>query len=171
MDIQENIINKVAQSTLLTFDLASLYAAGPRVVFDIKDNLFHGLMLKEKDFREFIKTNNWENYQNKNVAIVCTSDAIVPTWAYMLLATKLNSYVNCLVFGDLEQLEIELYNQAIQNLDVEQFRDQKIVIKGCGKIFVPVAAFVAFTAKITPVAKSIMYGEPCSTVPLFKRKD
>lgn len=171
MDIQENIINKVAQSALVSYDLASLYAPGQRVIFDIKDNLFHGLMLKEKDFREFIKTNDWESYQNKNVAIICSSDAIVPTWAYMLLATKLNPYVNHLVFGNLEQLEIELYNIAIQNLDIETFRDQKIVIKGCGDIFVPVAAFVAFTAKITPVAKSIMYGEPCSTVPLFKRKD
>ncbi len=171
MDIQENIINKVAQSALLSYDLANLYTPGERVIFDIKDNLFHGLMLREKDFREFIKSNNWESYQNKNVAIVCTSDAIVPTWAYMLLATKLNPYVNSLVFGNLEQLEIELYSLAIQNLDVEQFRDQKIVIKGCGNIFVPVSAFVSFTAKITPVAKSIMYGEPCSTVPLFKRKD
>lgn len=171
MDIQVNIINKVAQSTLLSFDLASLYTPGERVLYDIKDNLFQGLMLKEKDFRDFIKSNNWESYLNKNVALVCTSDAIVPTWAYMLLATKLKPYVNRLIFGDLEQLEIELYNTAIQNLDIEQFRDQKIVIKGCGKIFVPVSAFVAFTAKITPVAKSIMYGEPCSTVPIFKRKD
>ena len=134
MDIQENVINKVAQSTLLTFDLASLYATGPRVVFDIKDNLFQGLMLREKDFREFIKTNNWESYQNKNVAIVCTSDAIVPTWAYMLLASKLNPFVNSLFFGDLDQLEIQLYCQAIQKLDIEQFRDQKIVIKGFGNL-------------------------------------
>lgn len=171
MDIQENIINKVAQSTLVSFDLASLYSPGQRVVFDIKDHLFHGLMLKEKDFREFIKTNNWETYQNKNVAIICSADAIVPTWAYMLLATKLNPYVNSLVFGSLEQLEIEMYNTAINKLDMEVFRDQKIVIKGCGDIFVPIATFVAFTAKLTPVAKSIMYGEPCSTVPLFKRKD
>jgi hypothetical protein len=128
-------------------------------------------MLKEKDFREFIKTNNWESYQNKNVAIICSSDAIVPTWAYMLLATKLKPYVNYLVFGNLEQLEIELYNIAINNLNMEVFKNQKVVIKGCGDTFVPVATYVAFTAKLTLIAKSIMYGEPCSTVPLFKRKD
>lgn len=171
MDIQANIINKVAQSALISFDLASLHTPGERIVFDIKDNLFHGLMLKEKDFREFIKNNNWNQYQNKHVAIICSSDAIVPTWAYMLLATKLNPFVNNLVFGSLDDLETQLYYTAINKLDMEMFKDQKIVIKGCGDVFVPTSAFVAFTAKLTPVAKSIMYGEPCSTVPLFKRKD
>jgi hypothetical protein len=171
MDIQSNIINKVAQSSLLSYDLASLYTPGERVVYDIKDNLFRGLMLKEKDFRDFVKQNDWAVYQNKNVAIICSSDAIVPTWAYMLLATKLRPYVKNLFFGSLEQLEIHLYQQAIQQLDVSQFKDQKVVIKGCGDVFVPTTAYVDFTAKITPIAKSIMYGEPCSTVPLFKRKD
>ncbi len=171
MDIQTNITNKVAQSSLLSYDLASLYITGERVVYDIKDNLFHGLMLKEKDFRDFVKQNDWAVYQNKNVAIICSSDAIVPTWAYMLLATRLSPYVKNLFFGNLEQLEIHLYQQAIQQLDISQFKDQKVVIKGCGDVFVPTTAFVDFTAKITPIAKSIMYGEPCSTVPLFKRKD
>lgn len=171
MEIQENIVNKVAQSSLLSFDLASLYTSGERIVFDIKDNLFHGLMLREKDFREFIKNNDWSVYQDKNVAVICSSDAIVPTWAYMLLATKLAPFAANVFFGDLEQLEIYLYNKVIQNLDTEIFKDQKVVIKGCGDIFVPIAAFVALTTKFTPVAKSIMYGEPCSTVPLFKRKD
>lgn len=171
MDIQENIVNKVSQSSLLSFDLATLFTPGERVVFDIKDNLFHGLMLREKDFREFLKDNDWSVYQGKNVAIICSSDAIVPTWAYMLLATRLAPYVANVFFGDIEQLEIFLYNNAIQNLETKMFENQKVVIKGCGDIFVPVSAFVALTAKLTPVAKSIMYGEPCSTVPLFKRKD
>ncbi|TAF82942.1 MAG: DUF2480 family protein [Sphingobacteriales bacterium] len=171
MDIQTNIINKVAQSTLLSFDLATLYTPGERVLYDIKDNLFYGLMLKEKDFRDFIKQNNWAAYQDKNVAITCSADAIVPTWAYMLLATKLKPYAKNLFFGTLEQLEIYLYQQALQKLDIHQFENQKVVIKGCGDIYVPTAAFVDFTAKISPVAKSIMYGEPCSTVPVFKRKD
>jgi hypothetical protein len=171
MDIQENIVNKVAHSSLLSFDLATLHTAGERVIFDIKDNLFHGLMLKEKDFREFLKENDWSVYQDKNVAIICSSDAIVPTWAYMLLATKLTPFAANVFFGDLDQMEIYLYNNALQNLDTEMFKDQKVVIKGCGDIFVPVSAFVALTAKLTVVAKSIMYGEPCSTVPLFKRKD
>ena len=171
MDIQENIVNKVAQSSLLSFDLATLYTPGERIVYDIKDNLFHGLMLKEKDFREFLKDNDWSVYQNKNVAVICSSDAIVPTWAYMLLVTKLVPFAANVFFGDVEQMEIYLYNNAIQKLDAEIFKDQKVVIKGCGDIFVPIAAFVALTAKLTTVVKSIMYGEPCSTVPLFKRKD
>lgn len=171
MEIQENIVNKVTQSSLLSFDLATLYTPGERILYDIKDNLFHGLMLREKDFREFLKENDWSLYQNKNVAIVCSTDAIVPTWAYMLLATKLTPFADSIFFGDLEQLEIHLYENEIQKLDVQIFRDQKVVIKGCGDIFVPIAAFVALTTKLTSVAKSIMYGEPCSTVPLFKRKD
>jgi len=171
MDIQTNIINKVSQSTLLSYDLASLHTTGERIVYDIKDNLFHGLMLKEKDFRDFIKENNWAFYKDKNVAIICSSDAIVPTWAYMLLVIKLNPYAKNVFFGNLEQLEIYLYQQAIQNLDLSQFVNQKVVIKGCGDIFVPTTAYIDFTHKITPIVKSVMYGEPCSTVPIYKRKD
>lgn len=171
MDIQENIFNKVTHSSLISFDLATLHTPGERIIFDIKDNLFHGLMLKEKDFRQFLKDNDWSVYQNKNVAVICSTDAIVPTWAYMLLATKLVPFAANIFFGDVKQMEIYLYNNAIQKLDTEIFKDQKVVIKGCGDIFVPIAAFVALTAKLTLVAKSVMYGEPCSTVPVFKRKD
>lgn len=171
MDIQENIVNKVAQSGLISFDLADLHHPGERVVYDIKDNLFHGLMLKEKDFREFIKNHNWEDYTGKNVAVICSADAIVPTWAYMLLASKLAPYANYFVFGDLELLETTLYLNALNQLDLNQYKDQRLVIKGCGDIEVPTAAFMAITSKLTNIAKSIMYGEPCSTVPIFKRKD
>lgn len=171
MDIQENIVNKVAQSSLISYDLAELSIKGDRVIFDIKDQLFHGLMLKEKDFREFIKQHDWSLYQDKLVAIICSTDAIVPTWAYMLLATKFSIVTKHFVFGDLEFLESQLYLQEIQKLDIEIFRDQRIVIKGCGDIYVPTSAFVALTARLTGIAKSIMYGEPCSTVPLYKRKD
>jgi hypothetical protein len=171
MEIQENIVNKVAQSGLVSLDLATIKPEGERVLYDIKDNLFHGLMLREKDFREFIKTHDWSQYQNKHVAITCSTDAIVPTWAYMLLSTKLAEYAATIQFGDLEALENSLFEKAIENLDIEQYKDQKIVIKGCGDIYVPVAAFVSLTARLKAVVKSLMYGEPCSTVPLYKRKD
>lgn len=171
MDIQENIINKVAQSGLLSFDLAELYPQGDRIVYDIKDNLFHGLMLKEKDFREFIKDHNWEIYAGKHIAITCSADAIVPTWAYMLLANRLAPYAKTVVFGNLELLETILFERALEKLDLEKYRDQRIVIKGCGEVAIPEFAFIDLTVKLTGIAKSIMYGEPCSTVPIYKRKD
>lgn len=171
MDIQEKIVNKVALSGLVSYDLETIKPQGERILYDIKDNLFHGLMLKEKDFREFIKNHDWTQYEGKHVAITCSTDAIVPTWAYMLLTTKFSEYALTVIFGSLEDLEDHLLTQAIENLDVEQFKDQKIVVKGCGDGNVPVSAFVALTAKLKPVVKSLMYGEPCSTVPLYKRKD
>ncbi len=171
MELQENIVNKVAQSGLLSFDLAELYPQGERVLYDIKDNLFHGLILKEKDFREFVKQHNWENYTDKHVAITCSTDAIVPTWAYMLLANKLSSVnAKTIVFGDMQTLETLLFEHELNKADLEKYRDQRVVIKGCGEIPVPVSAYVDLTAKLTPIAKSIMYGEPCSTVPIYKRK-
>src|SRR4051812_7428857 len=171
MEIQENIVNKVAQSGLVTLDPAQFYAPGERVVYDIKDNLFHGLMLREKDFREFIKTHDWAQYQDKNVAVTCTADAIVPAWAYMLLANRLAPYAREVVFGDAEVLETVLFIKEVARLDVEQYRDQRIVIKGCGDIPVPVSAYVELGKKLTPVVKSLMFGEPCSTVPIYKKRD
>jgi hypothetical protein len=171
MDIQENIINKVAQSGLVTLDPAQFYAPGERVVYDIKDNLFHGLMLREKDFREFVKGHDWTLYQDKNVAVTCTADAIVPAWAYMLLANRLAPYARQVVFGDAEVLETVLFVKEVARLDVEQYRDQRVVIKGCGDVPVPVSAYVELTQKLTPVTKSLMFGEPCSTVPIYKRRD
>jgi hypothetical protein len=171
MEIQENIINKVAQSGLVTLDPAQFYAPGERVVYDITDNLFHGLMLREKDFREFVKTHDWAQYEGKNIAVTCTADAIVPAWAYMLLANRLAPYAREVVFGDAEVLETVLFVKEISRLDVEQYRDQRLVIKGCGDTLIPVSAYVELTKKLTPVAKSLMFGEPCSTVPIYKRKD
>jgi hypothetical protein len=165
----EEIINRVAQSALTTINLEELLHPGERVVYDIKDNLFQGLILREKDFREFIKTHNWTQYAGKNVAIVCSVDAIVPTWAYMLLATKLQNQVHRYVFGNLEALEQELFQEAIAAIDAEFYRDAKVVVKGCGNVPVPTYAYVAIMQKLLPVASSIMYGEPCSTVPLYKR--
>jgi hypothetical protein len=171
MEIQENIINKVAKSGLVTLDPADFYLAGERVVYDIKENLFHGLILREKDFRDFIGANDWTKYQDKIVAITCSADAIVPAWAYMLLANKMAPYAKEIVFGDENMLEAVLFEKAIASFDAEQYRDQRVVIKGCGDTPVPVAAYVALAKKLTPVVKSLMFGEPCSTVPIFKRKN
>lgn len=163
------ITNKVAQSGLISFDLANYYDKGERLVYDIKDNLFQGLILREKDFRDFIKQHDWSQYEGKNIAILCSADAIVPTWAFMLLATKMEPYANMLVFGDLNDLEDALFRQALSKINLEEFKDQRIVVKGCGDIPVPVSAYVEITRLFRPIAKSIMYGEPCSTVPLYKK--
>lgn len=171
MQIQETIVNKVAQSGIISFDLAEYYHPGERVLYDIKGNLFQGLILREKDFREFIKDHDWEQYRGKNVAITCSADAIVPTWAYMLLAAKLEPVVNMLVFGNLNDLEDTLFRDALSKVETEKFRDARVVIKGCGDIPVPVSAYVEITRKLRPVAKSIMFGEPCSTVPVYKSKE
>jgi hypothetical protein len=167
--MEEIFVNRVAQSALTTLNLEELLHPGERVEYDIKDNLFHGLMLREKDFREFVKTHDWTQYDGKSVAIICSADAIVPTWAYMLLASKLQGHAHRYVFGDLEALEQELFHEAIGALDAEEYRDAKVVVKGCGTIPVPTYAYVAIMQKLLPVVSSVMYGEPCSTVPLYKR--
>jgi len=154
----------------MTIDLSEFYVTGERVLLDIKPLLIEELLLREKDFREYVKTNNWSEYKDKFVALTCTNDAIIPVWAYMLLATALQPYAARIVFGNLEALEMELFREQLSKIDSESFRDQRVVIKGCGDIPVPVSAFVELTRKLQPVVKSIMYGEPCSTVPVFKRK-
>lgn len=171
MNIQENIVNKVAASGLVTFNLEDYIEKGERVLYDIKDNLFHGLILKEQDFRAFVKEHDWQQYQDKNVSIICSADAIVPTWAYMLLANKMKPYANEVVFGSLEVLETILFTKALAKIDLSIFEGQRVVVKGCGDVQIPTSAYVDITTLLTPVVKSIMYGEPCSTVPIFKRKD
>jgi len=167
--MENQIINKVAESGIVTIDLEEYYPKGERVLFDIKDLLFQGLILKEKDFREFIKSEDWDKYKNKYVAITCSADAIVPTWAFMLLAIHLEPVAKKVVFGNLETLETILYNDIFSKINIEQYKDTRIVIKGCGNLPVPKAAYVEITRLLRPVAKSIMYGEPCSTVPLYKK--
>lgn len=167
--METEIINRVAKSGLVTLDLEDYYHPGERVVYDLKDNLFMGLILKEKDFREFLKSHDWSQYAGKNVAVTCTEDAIVPTWAYMLLTLHLQPYANMVVFGSLQDLEEKLYFDAIAQIDVEQFRDARVVVKGCSKVPVPTAAYVEISRLLKPVAQTLMFGEPCSTVPLYKR--
>lgn len=166
----EQIINRVAKSGLVTLDLEDYYHPGERVVYDLKDNLFMGLILKEKDFREFLKGHDWSQYAGKNVALTCSEDAIVPTWAYMLLTIQLQPYANMVVFGSLPDLEEKLYFDAIARINPDEYRDARVVVKGCSKVPVPVAAYVEITRVLRPVALSLLFGEPCSTVPLYKRK-
>ena len=165
----EPIVNKVANSGLVTIDLESYFDMAERAQLDIKDWLFMGLMLKEKEFRDSVKAHDWQQYLGQQVAVFCSSDAIVPTWAYMLIANKLSGIAKGVFFGRPEDMEVKLFIQAVDQLDVEEYRDQRIVIKGCSKHPVPVNAYVQLTEKLTPVVKSIMYGEPCSTVPIYKR--
>lgn len=168
METQE-IVNKVAASGLVTLDLEEHYDHGERVVYDLKDNLFQGLILREKDFRTFLKEHDWSAYEGKNVAVICSEDAIVPTWAYMLLTLYLEPHASHIVFGDKEKLEEKLFFDALASIDIEEFRDKKVVVKGCSKYPVPTSAYVEITRLLKPVVQSLMFGEPCSTVPLYKR--
>ena len=170
IQMENEIVNKVAQSGLVTIDLEDYFISGERILFDIKSWLFEELVLREKDFRENIGKHDWSQYTDKLVAITCTADAIVPTWAFMLITTQLEPYTKSIVFGNLEKLEEDNFMNQIAKLNVEDFKAQKVVIKGCSKIHVPVSVYVALTAKLRPVVKSIMYGEPCSTVPIYKKK-
>ena len=163
------IINRVANSPLVTFNLEEYYPEGDRVVYDIKDNLFQEMILKEKDFRAFVKEHDWSQYEGKFIALTCTVDAIVPTWAYMLLVTKLEPYAKMVVFGNLEVLEASLFKEALSQVHPEEFRDAKVVVKGCGDFPVPVFAYAEITRLLRPYAATIMFGEPCSTVPLYKK--
>jgi hypothetical protein len=166
--MKNEIINKVANSGLITIDLETYYPKGNRVLFDIKPLLFQEFVLKEKDFREFIKSNDWSQYKDAYVALTCTNEAIVPTWAYMLITIALEGIAKKVVFGNLETLEAILFDEVITHINTENFANQRLVIKGCGNLPIPKHAYVKLTSLLKPYAKSIMFGEPCSTVPLFK---
>lgn len=163
------IINRVAQSGLITIDLEDFYLEGERVVLDIAPVLYMGMALREKEFRQWVKDHEWSQYHGKLVAVLCSEDAIVPTWAYMLIATRLQPYAKMFVFGSLQELENNLFQQALTKIKPEDYQDAKLVIKGCSNKPVPTSAYVELTRLLTPFASSIMYGEPCSTVPIYKR--
>jgi hypothetical protein len=165
----EEIINKVENSGLITIDLGDLYLPGERVLIDIKDQLFQELILREKDFREFIKSHDWSQYKDKYVALTCSADAIIPDWTWMLLASALEPFAKKIVFGSLEVLETVLFDEILSSFDTEKYREARIVIKGCGDKPVPKSAYIELTRKLRPLVKSLMYGEPCSTVPVYKR--
>jgi Protein of unknown function (DUF2480) len=168
--MENEIVNRVSSSPLVTFDLEELYTAGERVLFDMKSLLFQELVLREKDFRDFIKSHDWSQYANKHVAITCSADAVVPTWAYMLLTVSLQPYTSSVIFGSLQDLEISLFKNSLDKIEWGKFSNSKVVIKGCSKVEVPISSYVEVTNRLRPVASSIMFGEPCSTVPVFKKK-
>lgn len=168
--MDEAMTNKVSESGLITLDLEEYYPKGETVLFDMKDHLFMGLILKEKEFREALKILDPEPYKGKNVALTCTADAIIPMWAYMLAASYLEPVANEVVFGDERFLHKTIFLQNLAKINTDDFRDKRVVIKGCGDLPVSEAAYVAVTKILRPVVKSIMYGEPCSTVPIYKRK-
>jgi len=165
----DEIVNRVANSKLVVVDLEDYYPKGKRIVFDIKDWLYEGLILREKEFRSSVVTHDWAQFQDAFVALTCSTDAIIPAWAYMLLTMYLEPYAKKIIIGDLEQLETSLYQTIIENLDVEPFKDKPLIIKGCSNKPVPANAYILLSQKLKPVAQSIMYGEACSAVPLYKK--
>lgn len=166
----DEIINKVAQSGLETIDLEQFYPQGDIVVFDMKDHLFMGLILKEKDFRAAMQSHDWEQYRGKNVGLICSVDAVIPLWAYMLVMTNLEPIAAYATFGDTDFIHNTLYLKNLGQIDLAAFADKRIVIKGCGDKRVGEIAYAEITRLLRPVVKSIMYGEPCSTVPVYKKK-
>lgn len=168
MSDESPIVNKVASSGIITLDLEELYPQGERVVFDLKPLLWQEIALKEDDLRAFTKTHDWSQYKDKFVAVHCSADAIIPTWAYMLVATHLQPHAAFITQGDAEQLERAVFTRFVQDLGVEPYRDARVVVKGCSNLPVPLNAYVELSAKLLPVVKSLMFGEPCSTVPLYK---
>ena len=166
----DSLVNKVADSGIITLNLEDYYPKEPVTVFDLKDHLFMGLILKEKDFRESLKQLDITQYSGKLVAVTCSADAIIPVWAYMLVASLLQPVAAGLVYADEAHAPVKKLLENIQQLDVTEFTDQRIVLKGCSEWPIPEEAYIKATERLRPVAKSIMYGEPCSTVPVFKKK-
>jgi hypothetical protein len=166
----EEIINRVANSKLITLDLEDYYPVGKRSALDIKDWLFEGLILREKPFRDALKNYNWQEFKNQYVAIYCSTDAIVPGWAYMLIQTHLNGIAKKTVFGSLETLETVLYSSIIEKIDLNFCKDKPVIVKGCSHKPVPQNAYLMLVEKLQPIARSILYGEACSSVPLYKKK-
>lgn len=170
IDMSEPLINKVAESGLVTVDLSDYYPQGETVLFDMKDHLFMGMILKEKDFREALKNLDWEKYKDKNVAVTCTADAVIPVWAYMLVASSLQPIAREVVMGDEKELHKTIYLRNIAGINTKEFEDKRVVVKGCGETLIGDFVYMEITKLLRPVVKSIMYGEPCSTVPVYKKK-
>ncbi|TXD51345.1 MULTISPECIES: DUF2480 family protein [unclassified Polaribacter] len=168
--MQEEIINRVTNSTLKTFDLEEIYPEGKRILFDVKDWLFQELILKEKDFRASVKNHDWSQYKDSFVAITCSADAIIPSWAFMLVAAEVIPFANKVVIGNLELLETVIYQELIGFLDLRDYTNKPVIIKGCAEKPIPNSAYAFLIEKLQPTAKSIMFGEACSTVPLYKAK-
>lgn len=170
MNMTELITNRVSESGILELNLEDYYPQGEVAVFDMKDYLFMGLILKEKDFREAMKNGDFTAYENKLVSVVCSADAIIPMWAYMLVASYLQPKAKEIIFGNSETLHQALFLKALGKIDPEAFRDKRVVVKGCGDLPIGEFAYLEITKILLPVVKSLMYGEPCSTVPIYKKR-
>ncbi len=164
------IINRVAASKLVTIDLEDFYPSGERVVIDLKDWLHEGLVLREKDFRSSVKAHDWSAYEGKYAAVSCSTDAIIPSWAYLLITISLAPYAKKVVVGSLELLESQLYETIIESLPLDAYQNRPVIIKGCSEKNIPETAYASLISRLLPVAGSLMYGEACSSVPLFKKK-
>ncbi len=168
--IENKVEKRMQKGGVKELDLGSFHTPGERVLYDIKEDLYEGVILKEEDFREKVKAHDWSQYQGKFVAITCSEDAIVPTWAYMLLAASISPYAEKVIFGSLEELEAELFRERIRNeLDPSEYDGVRAIVKGCGDVYVPVAAFVEITQQLQPYAKTISYGEVCSAVKVYQK--
>ncbi len=165
----EKTLNKITNSSVITFDLEDLYPKGERVIYDLKINLFQELILKEKDFREFVKQYDWKQYEGKFVNIICSVDAIVPMWAFMVVLSNIQPFARKVIIGTSQELESELYRELFNAFDWQQFDAQKVVIKGCSKIQIPNFVYGEVTSRLAPIAKLIMFGEACSSVPVYKK--
>lgn len=166
----ETIENKVANSGLVTLDMEERKPHWDIVGFDLADVLFQGLVLREKDFRAFVESHDWGQYADKCVHVHCSADAIVPTWAYMLISTRLAGIATVCIFGSANELRTELWRAFVRDLDLSEFASKRVVVKGCSDEEIGPTVYVELTTRLMPVVKSLMFGEPCSTVPLFKRK-
>ncbi len=167
--MSNEIANRVASSQLVNIDLEDFYPEGERVLFDIKDWLFAGQILKEKDFRGSVKDHDWTAYQNKFVALICSADAVIPSWAYLLITVELSPFAKKIVVGNFDVLEISIFQEIINQIPIEKYINKPIIIKGCSDRSIPETAYTQLISKLLPITKSIMYGEACSNVPLFKR--
>ena len=168
--MSEEIINKLSQSTLLTLDLEDYYPKEEIVVYDLRPHLFMEQILREKEFRAALQNTDWTIYQDKIVAVTCTADAIIPLWAYMLIAVYLQPFAKNIIFGDRQTALQQTFLSNLAAIDTRDFADQRVVIKGCGDLSVGAYAYMEITRILRPVVKSMMYGEPCSTVPVYKKK-
>jgi hypothetical protein len=168
-DGADEIVNRVANSSLVTFNLEDYFPDETIAEIDLASLLHQSIILREKDLRDFIKNHDWSAYTQKHVAIHCSVDAVIPTWAFILIGIAVQPFALSVIYGHREELIGHLYRSALERIDWEQFRDQKVVIKGCNDKGVPLTAYVDAAARLRPLAASLMFGEPCSTIPLFKR--
>ncbi|NNC85416.1 MAG: DUF2480 family protein [Bacteroidia bacterium] len=166
----DEIINKVEQSGLKTLELDSFLQGHQWVLFDVKNELYEELVLKEKDFRAFVKEHNWKQYEGKVLGIYCSNDAIIPMWAYMLISSAAAPYANQIIYGNDEQVKIELINQSVNQMNTDEYKDERVIVKGCSSVNLPEQSYINITQKLQPHVKSLMFGEACSTVPIYKKR-